>query len=111
MSHGPDLAQSRTNPGPPVRVPMEPPTEDPIPPLHHEHTGNLLKVLNHSIDILNAWSGLMWSTKWDQMCLAHLLSVLNRIATPSSPSPQTWGWGLLSDRTSVLVSSINTWQR
>jgi hypothetical protein len=40
-----------------------------------------LKVLNCSINILNTWSGLMCSTKWDQMCLVHLLSVLNRITT------------------------------
>jgi hypothetical protein len=73
-------SQTSASPAPPVLLQMEPPTEE-IPPLCHEHTGNLLKVFDRSINILNAWSGLMWSTKQDQMCLAHLLLVLNRIAT------------------------------
>jgi hypothetical protein len=48
-------SQASVSPAPPVQLQMEPPAEE-IPPLHHEHTGNLLKVFDRSIDILNTWS-------------------------------------------------------
>jgi hypothetical protein len=73
-------SQASASSAPPVLPVTEPPAEE-IPPLHHKHTRNLLKVFDCSINILNAWSGLMWSTKRDQMCLACSLLVLNRIAT------------------------------
>jgi hypothetical protein len=73
-------SQGSASPAPPVLPQMEPPAEE-IPPPCHKHTRNLLKVFDHSINILNAWSGLMWSTKRDQMHLACSLLVLNRIAT------------------------------
>jgi hypothetical protein len=74
-------SQASASPALPVCAPTEPPTEEPIPPLHHEHTRNLLKVLDHSIDILGKWSGKSWSTLCDQMCLAQSISVLVRIVT------------------------------
>jgi hypothetical protein len=66
---------------PPAHSFSEPPVKDPIPPPRHKHTGNLLKVLDHSIDILGEWSGKSWSTPRDQMHLACSILVLVRIAT------------------------------
>jgi hypothetical protein len=66
---------------PPAHSFLEPPIEDPIPPPCHEHTRNLLKVLNCSIDILGEWLGKSWSTTHDQMCLVCSISVLVRIVT------------------------------
>jgi hypothetical protein len=60
---------SAASPAPPACSFLDPPPEEPIPPPCHEHTGNLLKVLDHSIDILGEWLGKSWSTPQDQMCL------------------------------------------
>jgi hypothetical protein len=60
---------------------LEPPIGEPIPHPRHEHTGNLLKVLDHSINILGKWSGKSWSTPHNQMRLACSISVLVRIVT------------------------------
>jgi hypothetical protein len=53
---------SAASPAPPACSFSEPPIEEPIPPPHHEHTRNLLKVLNHSINILGEWLGKSWFT-------------------------------------------------